>query len=268
MTAAENVAFGARHRGGAGRAAPPAAVDALEIAPVMDRRARELSGGERQRVAIARALASNPSFLLLDEPLASIDRPLRARIVPFLAGIPERFDIPVLLVTHDPLEVLALASHVMVIESGRIVSAGAPRDVFASAAAFGPLHALGAENVFDVAVDASGSHGGGIVGVVTRGGCRLEMAAIPGFRPSGRVAIRSEDVMLATEMPRGISAQNVIEAAIERIEPLGGHVHVVARARGESFRAKVTERARAALGLAPGGRVFLLIKAHAIHPAD
>jgi molybdate transport system ATP-binding protein len=72
--------------------------------------------------------------------------------------------------------------------------------------------------------------------------------------------------MLATEEPRGISAQNVLRAAIERIEPLGDHAHVVAQASGEAFRVKITARALGALGLSPGREVHLLIKAHAIQP--
>jgi molybdate transport system ATP-binding protein len=127
LTAAENIAFGSRYRSGAPIAED--AVRALEIGGLANRPARELSGGERQRVAIARALASHPSFLLLDEPLASIDRPLRSRILPFLASIPARLGIPMLVVTHDPLEVIALATHVVVLESGRVVAEGDSRTV-------------------------------------------------------------------------------------------------------------------------------------------
>jgi molybdate transport system ATP-binding protein len=261
LTAAANVAFGARWRGD--EAAAQDAIDALEIGTIMGRSARELSGGERQRVALARALASRPSFLLLDEPLASIDRPLRARVLPFLAAIPSRRGIPMLLVTHDPLEVLALAEHVIVVSAGSVVAQGDPRGVFASASAFGPLHALGAENVFDV-VPAAGPPKAGVFAVTTRAGCVLEMASVPGLKSPARVAIRSEDVMVATEEPRGLSAQNVLPAAIERLDPLGDHVHVVTLVGREVFRAKVTARAAATLALAPGRRVFLVIKAHAI----
>jgi molybdate transport system ATP-binding protein len=262
LTAGENVDFALRGRGD--RAAADEAIEALEIGPVLGRPARELSGGERQRVAIARALASRPAFLLLDEPLASIDRPLRSRILPFLGGIPAATGVPALVVTHDPLEVLALASHVIMLESGRVVDQGDPRGIFASAATFAVLHALGAENVFDVAAGPTRRPRDGVLTITTRGGCTLEMAAVAGFPHPARVAIRSEDVLLATEEPRGISAQNVLLATIERIEPLGDHVHVSARVQGEVFRVKITARALAALGLAAEKRVFLVVKAHAI----
>jgi molybdate transport system ATP-binding protein len=264
MTAEENVAFGIRFRGD-GKAAAEA-IDALEIGRVMSRRSRDLSGGERQRVAIARALASKPAFLLLDEPLASIDRPLRARVLPFLRRIPKDFGIPMLVVTHDPLEVLALANHVIVLESGKVVADGDPRAVFASARSFALLHALGAENVFAVVPEPGADASHGLLRVTTNRGTVLEMATVPGFSPPVQVAIRSEDIMLATEQPRGVSAQNVLEGWIERVEPLGAQVHVVVRMRGDVFRAKVTSKAREALGLAEGQRIFLLIKAHAIQP--
>jgi molybdate transport system ATP-binding protein len=262
MTAAGNIAFGVRHRGD--RRAAEDAIEALEIGPIRSRSARELSGGERQRVALARALASRPSFMLLDEPLASLDRPLRSRVVPFLAEIPKRFDTPVLLVTHDPLEVLALAAHVMVIESGRIVAAGDPASVFAAAASFGPLHAIGAENQFDVR--PRGMPADGLLAVVTRGGSVLEVAVVPGFPAPARVAIRSEDIMLATDAPRGISAQNVLLGTVSRLEATGPNVHVFARVGGDELRAKITVRALGSLALRPGSQVFLLIKAHAVQP--
>jgi molybdate transport system ATP-binding protein len=129
LSAAENIAFGARYRASSSSSIASDAVEALEIGALRDRPARELSGGERQRVAIARALASHPAFILLDEPLASIDRPLRSRILPFLASIPSRLGIPMLVVTHDPAEVRALASHVIVLESGQVVAQGDPRSV-------------------------------------------------------------------------------------------------------------------------------------------
>ncbi len=264
-----NLQFAAAARG---RAAEPArqaaasrAVDVLEISPLLDRGAGALSGGERQRVAIARALASAPDVLLLDEPLASVDRPLRARIVPFLSRLPEATGVPMVLVTHDPHEVLALASHVIVLEAGRVVAQGHPRDVLASAAALGTLEALGAENLFEVTVQRRER---GTLSLRTARGCRLEMAVVVGFPEPQRVAIRAEDILLAAVRPERISAQNLIAGEVTALDVLGEHVYVRIAGGGEAWVAKVTARAAASIELAPGRSVHLVIKAHAVHPRD
>jgi len=261
MSARQNLAFAARPRGG--EAAMDRAIDALEIGPLLERRATELSGGERQRVAIARALSSAPDMLLLDEPLASIDRPLRARIVPFLAELPKRTGVPMLLVSHDPLEVTTLCNWVAVLSQGRVVAEGDPRDVFAGAAALGALEALGAENLFAVSVV---DRGGGMLHLRTVGGCDLQMAAVAGFPEPVRVAVRSEDIMLAAERPGLVSAQNVLPGTVTELQTLGEHVYVRIDSGGEPWVAKVTTRAVESLSLAPGRELHLLIKAHAVHP--
>lgn len=239
------------------------AIDALEIGALLDRRPHELSGGERQRGALARALAARPRFLLLDEPLAALDRPLRARIVPFLVRVWRDLGVPMLLVTHDPLEVTAIAQHVLVLESGRIVREGNPRGLFPSAVTFGGLLAMSAENHFlvDVVARAEGS-----LRVRTPRGLEFEIASLEGFPDPGGVSLRAEDVLIATTEPHGISAQNVIPATIETIEDLHPARMVVASASGETIRARLVPKAVAALGLKPGKSIWLVIKANAVIP--
>jgi molybdate transport system ATP-binding protein len=101
----------------------------LEIEPLLDRRVDQLSGGERQRVALGRALVSGPSLLLLDEPLAAVDVPLRRRILPYLLRVRDELRVPIIYVSHDREEVQALADEVLLIDAGRVVSAGPPRDL-------------------------------------------------------------------------------------------------------------------------------------------
>ncbi|MHB8523924.1 MAG: ATP-binding cassette domain-containing protein [Limisphaerales bacterium] len=105
--------------------------EVLEIAPLVERGVNHLSGGQKQRVALARALLSSPRLLLLDEPLASLDLELKARIVPYLKRIRDEFQVPMLYVTHSPDEVLALCDDVLVLEEGRFIARGRPTDLFA-----------------------------------------------------------------------------------------------------------------------------------------
>jgi molybdate transport system ATP-binding protein len=95
-------------------------VDVLEIGSLCERRVKELSGGERQRVALARALLTSPKLLLLDEPLASLDDALKAKIVPYLFRVREEFRVPMLYVTHDEREIQALCDTVLEMSRGTI----------------------------------------------------------------------------------------------------------------------------------------------------
>ena len=92
----------------------------LEIGELVERSVTQLSGGERQRVALGRALMSGPSLLLLDEPLAAVDVPLRRRILPYLQRVRDELRIPIVYVSHDREEVEALADTVVRIDNGRI----------------------------------------------------------------------------------------------------------------------------------------------------
>jgi molybdate transport system ATP-binding protein len=95
-------------------------VGMLEIPSLLDRRVTDLSGGERQRVALGRALMSGPSLLLLDEPLAAVDVPLRRRILPYLLRVRDELKIPIVYVSHDREEAEELADVVVTLDQGRV----------------------------------------------------------------------------------------------------------------------------------------------------
>ncbi len=95
--------------------------EVLEIQSLAERSVTNLSGGEKQRVALGRALLASPELLLLDEPLANLDRALRAKIVPYLAQIRQEFQVPMLYITHDLDEVRVLCDQVLFMERGEII---------------------------------------------------------------------------------------------------------------------------------------------------
>jgi len=122
----ENIVYGLRD---GNRPALPVLVDLLELSRLMDRRVTSLSGGERQRVAMARALYSGPDVLLLDEPLAAVDLPRRRRIVDALIGIRDALAVPMIYVTHLPEEALTVADWAVLIDNGKVIASGPPRDI-------------------------------------------------------------------------------------------------------------------------------------------
>ena len=129
-----NVAFGLRMRGDARGDIERRVRECLELVGLEGYERRSvvtLSGGEQQRVALARALAPEPRVLLLDEPLGSLDRRLRDRLLEDLMAIFDRLDVTALHVTHDRAEAFALGDRVAVMRAGRIVQVGTPDEVWA-----------------------------------------------------------------------------------------------------------------------------------------
>lgn len=262
LTVHGNLHFGC----GRSRSEPSAllarAIEVLELGPLLERRVDQISGGERQRVAIGRALASAPRALLLDEPLASLDVALRARVLPYLLRVRDELDLPVLYITHDPDEAMIVGERVVVIDAGRVVAEGPPKRVLWSRAVLPLSEALGLENVLEaVVVEAAADH----AIAMTRGGLRLTIpcpdALVIG--QSLRLGLRAQDILIAADPPGRISARNLLEARVASLEPTadGCLVHL---AVGDPLVAKITRAAADALGLAPGSRVHLVVKSQAI----
>lgn len=115
LDVAGNITYGAGRAGRAGRAGGEFAslTAILDLQPLLDRRVKMLSGGEKQRVAIARALMTRPSILLLDEPLAGVDRERREVILPYILRIRKELHVPLVYVTHDEDELNSIADRVL-----------------------------------------------------------------------------------------------------------------------------------------------------------
>jgi spermidine/putrescine ABC transporter ATP-binding subunit len=248
----ENVAFGLRER-----RAPAAEVerrvgDALELVR-LDRRGRqrpgELSGGMQQRVALARALVYRPRVLLLDEPLAALDRKLRESMRDELRAIQRSVGITTIFVTHDQTEALGLADRIAVMSRGRIEQLGEPREIYERPATRFVADFIGASTV--LRVRALGADR------VTVGASVLRVAgALPAEGPV-ELTIRPERVRLVAE-----PGDNVLDARIEALVYQGAQTEVTARlADGQRVLVLVTEPA--AVPLTAGASVRLHLPADA-----
>jgi molybdate transport system ATP-binding protein len=254
----QNVGYAIRRESRARRRG--AAIKLLErfgIAHLADSHPRTLSGGERQRVALARALASSPRALLLDEPLSALDVTTRRSAARELAEVIRALEVPVLLVTHDFGEAALLGERVAILDTGRIVQAGAAAELAARPANAFVADFTGAVVLTGTAVNAP--HGGGLVELDGGGTVAAVEAA------AGRVAVSVFPWEISIEpagtAPTG-SARNRLPALIESITQLGPRVRLGLVA-GQPLAAEVTETSVRRLGLAVGDRVTASWKATA-----
>jgi molybdate transport system ATP-binding protein len=251
LSAVENVAFGLRARG-VGRAEARrragAWLERVGLAGAADARPRALSGGQAQRVALARAMVGDPRLLLLDEPLAALDAATRAVLRRDLRRHLASFDGTRLLVTHDPLEAIALADRLVVLEGGRVTQTGSPAEVSQR-----PRSRYVAELV---GVNLYRGHAGDGA-IVLEGGGRLVAAG--GHRGEVFAAVHPHAVALHRRPPEG-TPRNSWPGTADALETIGDRVRV--RVTGAvPIVAEVTPAAATELRLADGGPVWATVKA-------
>jgi len=251
LSVRENVAFGLRERRLPAAEIERRVGDALELVR-LDRAGRqrpgELSGGMQQRVALARALVYRPRVLLLDEPLAALDRKLREGMRDELRAIQRAVGITTVFVTHDQAEALGLADRLAVMNRGRIEQLGAPREVYERPATRFVADFIGASTVLRARAIASDR--------VTVAGATLRLTgATLTVGSDVELAIRPERVRLAPG-----PADNVLDARIEALVYQGAQTEVTATlGDGQRVLVFVTEPTPAPL--APGLVVRLYLRA-------
>ena len=262
MSVVANVAFPLRVRGVGRAEARAAALDQLRavgIADLAHRRASDLSGGQAARVAIARALVFRPEVLILDEPTAALDVEATAQVSAVLRERLMGAGITTLLVSHDIAEVLALASHMIVMGDGSVVEEGSPARVLASPSSVFAARLAGLNIVTGPAVARPG-----LVGVrVGEGTLWAASDGVTSGEESARVALTfpPEAVALSREESHA-SPRSVLPGVVAGIDVDGSLVSVrVALAGGVSVTARVTASAWADLGLGVGDSLWASVKA-------
>jgi len=258
LTALENVAFGLRARGARRNDALAQArewLDRVGVSDVADHRAAALSGGQAQRVALARELAPSPRMVLLDEPLSSVDAGVRTALRREIGR--QLTDLPgqQLLVTHDPVDAMALANRLVILEGGSVVQEGSPADVRRRPRSRFAADLVGV-NLF------RGRASGGVVHL--DGGGRLVAADAP----AGYVfsVIHPHAVALHRHEPEG-TPRNAWRSRVESVEVVGDRARV--QVEGPvSLVAEVTVAAVDELRLTEGGDVWATVKATEVSVYD
>jgi len=260
-----NLEYGLRRAYRTGRTAPRIAftriVDLLGLTPFLQRRVWQLSGGERQRVALGRALLAQPRLLLLDEPLSAIDAARRAELLPYFERLRDELALPMILVTHRFDDVVRLATHVVLIESGRMLAQG---ELTAVSLREELAHLLGPDGVGAVveAVVESVDAASGLARL--RVGDGQLFVPADGLQAGSRLHLQllARDLILATTPPQGLSVRNQLQATVTALQPEAHRqVLVSVNAGGVPLLARVTEAAVRDLQLHAGQPLWVLVKA-------
>ncbi|MHB0935369.1 MAG: molybdenum ABC transporter ATP-binding protein [Armatimonadota bacterium] len=245
-------------------------VELLEIGPLLERRAHRLSGGERQRVALGRALLASPRLLLLDEPLSSLDRRLKAQILPYLRRVHRVLGVPLLIVSHDLGEILHLTDRLVVLDQGQVVGHGRYLDLAQDERAAGILRTSGLLNVLRLRpVEHRPEHGISLLAFADAGP-DAGTVVVPyrdDFADEVEAVLRPEDIALSLARVEHISIQNQLPGEIAGLHQAGTHVLCVVHV-GTDLLVEITHQALETLALTPGRRVWCLFKAHALQPLE
>lgn len=264
LSVADNLRFGWDRASKARRRVTRDEVVALlELSGLLARGTAALSGGERQRVALGRALLTSPDLLLLDEPLAALDRPARRAVFPLLEQMRDRFAIPMLYVTHAVDEAARLADRLVLLARGQVAHHGPLAELLTTPAP-GLAHGHEAGAVVTTAVAAIDPEfhlarldfAGGALQVSDR-----DLAV----GTQVRVRIHARDVSLALAPPTGTSILNILPAEVIDLLPDGPARIIVRLQLGATvLLAAITARSAHGLGLAPGARVWAQVKSVAL----
>ncbi len=241
-------------------------VEILGIGGLLTRRPSELSGGEKQRVAIGRALLARPKLILADEPLAALDEPRKAEILPYFERLRDEFSLPILYVTHSIAEVARLATTVVALKDGKVERVGAAAEVL-SDPTFTPLGPRAVGAVLEATVATH--HADGLTELSANGVALMLPQVAHSVGDKVRVRVAAHDVILSTEVPKGLSALNIIEGAVHSVRAGDGPGAIVSvDTQAGRILARITRRSAAALGLAEGVTCYAVVKSVSVAPQD
>jgi molybdate transport system ATP-binding protein len=255
MTVLKNILYGTK-----GKAPSPITVrqvtELLGINDLLTRSPSTLSGGEKQRVALARAMMSSPEFLLMDEPMASLDGPRREELIGYIASVAAEFSIPVIYVTHTLEEIIRLASNVGLMSEGRLLLFGSALEVLNSP----QMMALVPERDFGAIWEGRCTAAEDGLATINFGGGEIEVATE--LEPGAKVRLRipALDVLISRQTPGTTSARNLFKG---RVTTLLKHKHVAdicLDIKGTPLWARITRKSAEDMNIQENDEVYALVK--------
>jgi len=274
LTVAKNLSYGLNRLPLAKRSDTFAhVVDLLGLEALLGRRPHSLSGGEKQRTAIGRALLSNPSLLLMDEPLANLDGPRKEEILPYIEQLSSAFAIPVVYVSHAVEEVVRLADTLVLVDQGTVVASGRVEDIFGRLDLSPLTGRYEAGAVLNLSVDKH-DHELGLTHLTVQGHTLYTPKVDISVGQQVRLRLRARDVAVALSAPPNTSILNQLPVLIKDVDFTDGpHVELAltiqsqnepSPAKAQIVRARITKKSFQDLNLKIGTSAHALIKAVAI----
>ncbi len=238
-------------------------VSLLDLTPLCHQETHELSGGERQRVALGRALLSSPNLLLLDEPLAALDRLRRSEILPYFEKLRNELGMAMLYVTHNMDEAARLGNYLVIMNKGNAPVCGPLMDVLASPT--GNMLEGHERRTIVTAVVQSLHPEDHLLELSFPGGILWVPASVPAQEGDVRLSIQAKDVSITLGRPEGSSILNILPGVVKCIVEDGLGRDLVQIAVGQTIiLAQITKKSCRSLNLHSGKSVFAQIKSVAL----
>ena len=240
----------------------------LEITALLQKKPSECSGGEKQRIAIGRALLSGAQILIMDEPFSAVDVNLRNNIIPFLNTINQRFNIPMLIVSHDLPDLLSLTNHLLLLKNGKVQALDNFQDLILDESNVDVMKGAGLYNAFDLSVFATLPAQDMILLKSDCNDFQIQALCQPlnkkvEIGKQMRILIRPEDISISLQAVAQISLRNQIQGVIEKVFSKDGLSFCLVNA-GEKVLVEITEASLKKMNLEVGKKVYCLFKSAAL----
>ncbi|MBW6517274.1 MAG: ABC transporter ATP-binding protein [ANME-2 cluster archaeon] len=242
-------------------------LELLQLEGLQGQKPSQLSGGQKQRVALARALIRRPRLLLLDEPLTALDNISRLHLRDELMSIQETFQVPVIFITHDPVEAFTMADTLVVFNEGKVEQVGPPQDVFSHPSRFSVANLVGVHNIFEGVIEETDARANL---TLIRAGDSTFMADHYHFPDGEKIywCIRPEQVMIVRDdRPIGVAVkENQVSGEVIRSMHTGPTYQVrLVSDTGMMLEIELPVHSYKRMGMGVGKRVNASLKKREIH---